>query len=162
MDFIAIIPARFASSRLPGKPLADIHGKPMIFHVSGAARVIVATDHSDVVVAAQAAGAETVLTREDHQSGTERLVEVVDLLGIEDHEVIVNVQGDEPMIEPELIIQVANDLYLHGTDVATMATPMNDTKEAANPNIVKVVLDVDGNALGIFMLRTDKTPVLSL
>ncbi|KAJ5267889.1 3-deoxy-D-manno-octulosonate cytidylyltransferase [Penicillium angulare] len=153
IEFIAIIPARFASTRLPGKPLADIHGKPMIFHVvkqaqkSGAVRVIVATDQADVAIVAQTAGAETALTRADHRSGTERLSEVVDLLDIEDDKVVVNVQGDEPYIEPGLITRVAVDLSLHGTDMATLATPIHDATEAANPNIVKVVVDVDGNAL---------------
>ncbi|CAG8211589.1 unnamed protein product [Penicillium nalgiovense] len=138
MEFIAIIPARFASTRLPGKPLADIHGKPMIFHV---------VKQAQKSGAARTAGTETALTRADHQSGTERLSEVVDLLDIEDDKVVVNVQGDEPCIEPELITRVAVDLSLHGTDMATLATPIHDAREAANPNIVKVVVDVNGNAL---------------
>lgn len=104
MSFVAIIPARFASTRLPGKPLMDIHGKPMVVHVmqraqeSGAGRVIVAADHADVARAVEAAGGEVCMTRVDHQSGTERLAEVIDYYQFPDDKVIVNVQGDEPMI----------------------------------------------------------------
>lgn len=103
MSFVVIIPARYASTRLPGKPLVDINGKPMIVHVlerareSGAERVIVATDHPDVARAVEAAGGEVCMTRADHQSGTERLAEVVEKCGFSDDTVIVNVQGDEPM-----------------------------------------------------------------
>lgn len=104
MSFVVIIPARFSSTRLPGKPLVDINGKPMIVHVlervreSGAERIIVATDHEDVARAVEAAGGEVCMTRADHQSGTERLAEVVEKCGFSDDTVIVNVQGDEPMI----------------------------------------------------------------
>ncbi|KAJ5372534.1 3-deoxy-D-manno-octulosonate cytidylyltransferase [Penicillium concentricum] len=153
MSFIVIIPSRFASTRLPGKPLAIIHGKPMIAHVvtrsqhSGASRVIVATDHPEIAKAAEAAGAEAILTREDHQSGTERLAETADLLHIDDNEIIINVQGDEPFIEPELIAQVARDLSTHTTNMVTLATPIRNASDALDPNIVKVVLDADGNAL---------------
>jgi 3-deoxy-manno-octulosonate cytidylyltransferase (CMP-KDO synthetase) len=153
MSFIAIIPARLASTRLPRKVLADIHGIPMIAHVverareSGATRVIVATDHSDVAEVARAVGAETILTREDHQSGTERLTEVVDLLSIDDREIIVNVQGDEPFIDPTYITQVAYDLSVNTADMATLATPIQDARDAANPSIVKVVLRAGGYAL---------------
>ncbi|KAJ5153309.1 3-deoxy-D-manno-octulosonate cytidylyltransferase [Penicillium canariense] len=153
MDFIVIVPARFASTRLPGKPLADIHGRPMIAHVvqkaqeSGAARVVVATEHPDIIKAAEAAHAEALLTRDDHESGTERLAEAVDLLKISDDAIVVNVQGDEPFIESHLIAQVARDLSLHGTEMATLATPIMSATDAADPNVVKVVLDADGNAL---------------
>ena len=104
MSFVVIIPARYASTRLPGKPLLDINGKPMIVHVlerareSGAERIIVATDHEDVARAVEAVGGEVCMTRADHQSGTERLAEVVEKCGFSDDTVIVNVQGDEPMI----------------------------------------------------------------
>lgn len=104
MSFVVIIPARYASTRLPGKPLVDINGKPMIVHVlerareSGAERIIVATDHEDVARAVEAAGGEVCMTRADHQSGTERLAEVVEKCAFSDDTVIVNVQGDEPMI----------------------------------------------------------------
>ncbi|CAI7577499.1 unnamed protein product [Penicillium glandicola] len=153
MTFIVIIPSRYASTRLPGKALAIIHGKPMITHVvkqsqeSGAARVIVATDHREIAKAAEAAGAEAILTREDHESGTERLAEVVDLLDINDNEIIINVQGDEPFIEPELIAQVAHDLSTHTANMVTLATPIKNSTDAMDPNVVKVVLDTNGNAL---------------
>ncbi len=117
MSFVVIIPARYASTRLPGKPLVDINGKPMIVHVlerareSGADRVIVATDQSeDVARAVEAAGGEVCMTRADHQSGTERLAEVVEKCGFSDDTVIVNVQGDEPMIPAVIIRQVAENL----------------------------------------------------
>jgi len=153
MSFIAIIPARFGSSRLPGKPLADIHGKPMVVHVmerareSGADRVIVATDHPDVVAAVEAAGGEVCLTRADHQSGTERLAEVIDRYGFTDDDIIVNVQGDEPMIPPVIIRQVAENLSGCAAGMATLAVPIDSAEEAFNPNAVKVVRDAQGFAL---------------
>ncbi len=153
MSFIAIIPARFGSSRLPGKPLADIHGKPMVVHVmerareSGADRVIVATDHPDVVAAVEAAGGEVCLTRTDHQSGTERLAEVIDRYGFSDDDIIVNVQGDEPMIPPVIIRQVAQNLAGCAAGMATLAVPIESAEEAFNPNAVKVVRDAQGFAL---------------
>ncbi len=153
MSFIAIIPARYASSRLPGKPLADINGKPMIVHVmdrareSGAKRVIVATDHPDVKIAVEAAGGEVCMTRADHQSGTERLAEVIDLCGFSDDEIIVNVQGDEPLIPPVIVHQVADNLAKCGAGMATLAVPIEDAEEAFNPNAVKVVMDAQGFAL---------------
>lgn len=116
MSFIAIIPARYSSTRLPGKPLADIGGKPMVVHVmeraleSGASRVIVATDHADVKQAVEAAGGEVCMTRADHHSGTERLAEVIEKCGFADDEIIVNIQGDEPLIPPSIIRQVAHNL----------------------------------------------------
>ena len=116
MSFVVIIPARYASTRLPGKPLVDINGKPMIVHVlerareSGAERIIVATDHEDVARAVEAAGGEVCMTRADHQSGTERLAEVVEKCAFSDDTVIVNVQGDEPMIPATIIRQVADNL----------------------------------------------------
>lgn len=153
MSFSVVIPARFASSRLPGKPLADIHGKPMIAHVVGRAlassakRVIVATDQFDIAEAARTAGAESRMTREDHQSGTERLAEVIEHYDFEDDEIIVNVQGDEPLIEPTLIDLVAHDLASCSGDMSTIATPIKDKEMGFDPNIVKVVLDVHGYAL---------------
>lgn len=153
MSFIAIIPARFASSRLPGKPLADIGGKPMVVHVmerakeSGADRVIVATDHPDVFAAVEAAGGEVCMTRADHQSGTERLAEVIELYGFSDEEIIVNVQGDEPLVPPVIIKQVADNLASCEAGMATLAVPIETAEEAFNPNAVKVVMDVNGYAL---------------
>lgn len=153
MSFVAIIPARYASSRLPGKPLADINGKPMIVHVmeraleSGAKRVIVATDHADVRLAVEAAGGEVCMTRADHQSGTERLAEVIEKCGFADDEIIVNVQGDEPLIPPVIIRQVAENLAQCAAGMATLAVPIDSAEEAFNPNAVKVVMDAQGFAL---------------
>lgn len=153
MSFVAIIPARYASSRLPGKPLMDIHGKPMIVHVlerareSGAARIIVATDHADVAKAVEAAGGEVCMTRADHESGTERLAEVVEKCGFADDTPIVNLQGDEPMIPPENLRQVAENLIASGVGMSTLAVPIEDAQEAFNPNAVKVVCDKNGFAL---------------
>lgn len=153
MSFVVIIPARYASSRLPGKPLKDIHGQPMIVHVlnqaraAGAARVIVATDHPAVSEAVTAAGGEVCMTRADHQSGTERLAEVVATCQFADDTVIVNVQGDEPTIPPAIIRQVAENLVAHDAQMATLAVPIEDADDAFNPNAVKVVCDVNGFAL---------------
>lgn len=153
MSFIVIIPARFASSRLPGKPLADINGKPMVLHVmeraieSGADRVIVATDHPDVFKAVEAAGGEVCMTRTDHQSGTERLAEVIEKYGFSDEDIIVNVQGDEPLVPPVIIRQVAQNLASCKAGMATLAVPIETAEEAFNPNAVKVVMDINGYAL---------------
>ncbi|MEH2920224.1 3-deoxy-manno-octulosonate cytidylyltransferase [Samsonia erythrinae] len=153
MKFNVIIPARFASSRLPGKPLADINGKPMIVHVmaraqeSGAQRIIVATDHPDVEAAVRQAGGEVCLTRADHNSGTERLAEVIERYGFADDEVIVNVQGDEPLIPSVIIHQVAENLAASSAGMATLAVPIDTPEEAFNPNAVKVVTDAEGYAL---------------
>ncbi|EAX4258112.1 3-deoxy-manno-octulosonate cytidylyltransferase [Salmonella enterica subsp. enterica serovar Oranienburg] len=153
MSFVVIIPARFSSTRLPGKPLVDINGKPMIVHVlerareSGAERIIVATDHEDVARAVEAAGGEVCMTRADHQSGTERLAEVVEKCGFSDDTVIVNVQGDEPMIPAVIIRQVAENLAQRQVGMATLAVPIHSAEEAFNPNAVKVVLDAEGYAL---------------
>ncbi len=153
MSFVVIIPARFASTRLPGKPLADINGLPMVVRVlhkaqaSGASRVIVATDHPDVAAAVIAAGGEVCMTREDHHSGTERLAEVIDKYQFSDDTIIVNVQGDEPLIPPVIIRQVAENLANATSGMATLAVPVTDAEEAFNPNVVKVVTDHQGYAL---------------
>lgn len=153
MSFVAIIPARFASTRLPGKPLVDIHGKPMVVHVmaraleSGAERVIVATDNEEVARAVEAAGGEVCMTRADHQSGTERLAEVIERYQFPDETIIVNVQGDEPLIPPVIIRQVAENLANSEADMATLAVPIESAEEAFNPNAVKVVRDAKGYAL---------------
>ena len=153
MSFVVIIPARYASTRLPGKPLVDINGKPMIVHVlerareSGAERIIVATDHEDVARAVEAAGGEVCMTSADHQSGTERLAEVVEKCAFSDDTVIVNVQGDEPMIPATIIRQVADNLAQRQVGMATLAVPIHNAEEAFNPNAVKVVLDAEGYAL---------------
>ena len=153
MSFIAIIPSRYASTRLPGKPLADIAGKPMVVRVmeqaraSGAHRVIVATDHPEVQHAVLQAGGEVCMTRADHHSGTERLAEVVERCGFADDDIIVNVQGDEPLIPPAIIRQVAENLARSEAGMATLAVPIHEAAEAFNPNAVKVVRDHQGYAL---------------
>ncbi|UYM16652.1 3-deoxy-manno-octulosonate cytidylyltransferase [Endozoicomonas euniceicola] len=152
--FTVVIPARFGSSRLPGKPLADIGGKPMVQHVyeraseSCAQRVIIATDDERIFKAAKGFGAEVCMTLPDHPSGTDRLQEVARLYGMSDDEVIVNVQGDEPLIPPSVIDQVAENLMdnLHA-GAATLSEPIRQRDDLFNPAVVKVVSDKDGNAL---------------
>ncbi|WDE13396.1 3-deoxy-manno-octulosonate cytidylyltransferase [Thalassomonas haliotis] len=154
MSFVVVIPARYQSSRLPGKVLADIEGKPMIQWVvekakqSGASQVIVATDNDDVASAVTAFGGEVCRTRADHQSGTERLAEVMEKYQFSDDQVIVNVQGDEPFIPAQNITQVAKNLASQDkARMATLAVSINDVEEAFNPNVVKVVCDSLGYAL---------------
>lgn len=149
-----IIPARYASTRLPGKPLQDIAGKPMIQHVweqarkSRAASVTIATDDERIVAAGESFGAAVVMTRSDHPSGTDRLQEVVSHLGLDSQACVVNVQGDEPLIPPELIDQVAaNLLAWPNASIATLCEPINDMDTLFNPNAVKVVADHQGFAL---------------
>lgn len=152
--FRVVIPARYASTRLPGKPLADIGGKPMVVRVlerasaSGAQSVCVATDHQAVFDAVRDAGGEALMTRPDHASGTDRLAEVVDTLGWQDDEIVVNVQGDEPLIDPGLIATVARVLAdSPDAAVATAAHPIADASTMFDPNAVKVVCDARGHAL---------------
>ncbi|MGR2738848.1 3-deoxy-manno-octulosonate cytidylyltransferase [Billgrantia sp. Q4P2] len=152
--FIAVIPARFGSSRLPGKPLLDIAGEPMVTHVwrraseSAASRVVVATDDARIRDALLPLGAEVVMTRADHPTGTDRLSEVADHLGLADDAVLVNVQGDEPLIPPRLIDQVAMRLHDDpGASIATLAEPIADVETLFNPNVVKVVRALSGRAL---------------
>jgi 3-deoxy-manno-octulosonate cytidylyltransferase (CMP-KDO synthetase) len=154
MHFRVVIPARYASSRLPGKPLADIGGRPMVLHVleralqAGAESVVVATDDARVQQAVEAAGYQALMTSPDHQSGTERLVEVAETLGWADDTLVVNVQGDEPLIDPALIREAARQLVLHDDAVmATLAHPIHDHADFINPNVVKVVADESGYAL---------------
>lgn len=152
--FTVVIPARYASTRLPGKPLQDIAGKPMVRHVweqarrSAAQRVVVATDDARIVEACGAFGAEVLLTRVDHNSGTDRLAEVASQLGLASDAIVVNVQGDEPLIPPAIIDQVAANLAAHPeADIATLAEPIEDVQALFNPNVVKVVADLNGLAL---------------
>jgi 3-deoxy-manno-octulosonate cytidylyltransferase (CMP-KDO synthetase) len=154
MAFVVVIPARFASTRLPGKPLADIAGKPMIQWVwqqamqSGASQVVIATDDSRVEQAALQFGATVVMTSESHHSGTERLAEVVKKLQLAADTVVVNVQGDEPFIPPAIIGQVAANLAAQQkARMATLSVPLSSIAEIANPNVVKVVTDQHGYAL---------------
>jgi 3-deoxy-manno-octulosonate cytidylyltransferase (CMP-KDO synthetase) len=154
MPFTAIIPARFESSRLPGKVLADLGGKPMVVRVaerareSGARQVYVATDHRDIAKAVERSGFQAVMTRADHATGTDRIAEVVERLGLAAEALVVNVQGDEPLIEPGLIRAVA--ALLGDTPEAVIATachPIRDAGELFDPNAVKVALDHAGLAL---------------
>ena len=153
MSFTVIIPARYASSRLPRKPLADIAGKPMIQHVwekaqqAGANRVIIATDHEEIEQVAKTFGAEVCMTSTKHNSGTERLAEVIEKMAITDDEIIVNVQGDEPLIPPVIIQQVAQNLAENQVNMATLAVKLETKEELFNPNCVKVVTDQKGMAL---------------
>jgi len=152
-EFVVLIPARLDSSRLPGKALADIHGKPMVVRVaeqaakSKAARVVVATDHPDIHAACQAHGVEVVMTSNRHESGTTRLAEAAAALKLPQHLVVVNVQGDEPLIAPELIDRTAEVLVENNVQMATAAHELHDFDEFMNPNVVKVVLDKNRNAI---------------
>jgi len=149
-----IIPARYASSRFPGKPLADLGGRPMVVHVceraraSGAHSVTVATDDERIFTAVEQAGHHALMTRADHPSGTDRIAEAAAALGLGGDEIVVNVQGDEPLIAPGQIKDVAVVLARERrASIATAAHPIHDRAALANPNVVKVVLDAAGYAL---------------
>ena len=152
MSFTVIIPARLASTRLPGKPLADLGGKPMVVRVaeraalSGATRIIVATDHEDILAACRAHGVAAHMTRSDHPSGTDRIAEVAAAIGLAPDAVVVNVQGDEPLIDPALVAATAA-LINAEVPMATAAHPIDAAEDVFNPNVVKVVLDARGRAL---------------
>ena len=153
-SFIAVIPARLASTRLPNKPLADIGGKPMVVRVaeralqSGASRVVVAVDDASIADACKAHQLDAMLTSNQHPTGTDRLSEVVRKLNLSDDEIVVNVQGDEPLIPPELITQVAQTLADHPkAAIATAALAIHDPAEINNPNVVKVAMDHAQQAL---------------
>lgn len=152
MSFTVIIPARLASTRLPNKPLADLGGKPMVVRVaerallSGAAQVAVATDHADILSACRDHGVVAHMTRADHPSGTDRIAEVAAAMSLPGDAVVVNVQGDEPLISPTLIAATAA-LISKDVPMATAAHPIGDIGEIFNPNVVKVVLDKSGRAL---------------
>mgnify|MGYP006193840395 CR=1 FL=1 len=154
LDFTVVIPARLRSTRLPGKPLLLIAGKPMVQHVweqarkSGASRVVIATDDTSILEACQAFGAEVLMTRADHESGTDRLAEVAAYLGLPADAIVVNVQGDEPLIPPAIIDQVAANLAANPqAAIATLAEPIEDVAALFNPNVVKVACDLQGLAL---------------
>ena len=154
MKFSVVIPARYASSRLPGKPLADIGGKPMVVRVaeraaqSGADEVVVAVDDARVRDVVERAGYRAVMTAIEHASGTDRLAEVANILGCADDDILVNVQGDEPLIDPAMIRECALCLTIHEqAAMATLAHPLHDLSEFLNPNVVKVVTDEKGYAL---------------
>ena len=153
-DFVVLIPARLGSSRLPDKPLADIAGLPMVVRVarqaaqSGARLVVVAADDTRILDACRTHGVQAVLTRADHPSGSDRLAEACDQLALQDDTVVVNVQGDEPLIEPSLVRAVAEELMRRPDCVmSTAAHAIGSTEDFLNPNVVKVVLDRRGTAL---------------
>ena len=154
MSFTVLVPARLASSRLPGKPLADIGGLPMVVRVaqraalSGAARVVVAADDVQIVRACERHGVDAILTRADHATGSDRLAEACEQLGLDGDAAVVNVQGDEPLIEPALILACAELLAARPDCVmSTAAHAIDSAGDFANPNVVKVVLDAAGYAL---------------
>jgi 3-deoxy-manno-octulosonate cytidylyltransferase (CMP-KDO synthetase) len=154
LRFHVVIPARYASTRFPGKPLVDIAGKPMVVHVceraaqSGAAGVHVATDDKRIFDVVKAHGHRALMTRADHASGTDRLAEAARKLKLADHQIVVNVQGDEPLIAPKLIAQVARTLASRRkASVSTACHAIHDPAALDNPNVVKVVLDAEGYAL---------------
>ncbi|MFL6692281.1 MAG: 3-deoxy-manno-octulosonate cytidylyltransferase [Ramlibacter sp.] len=154
MGFTVLIPARLASTRLPDKPLADIAGVPMVVRVaqraeqSAAAQVVVATDSDRIADACSQHGVRAVLTRADHPSGSDRLAEACELLGLEQDDLVVNVQGDEPLIDPALIDAVATLLEQRPrASMSTAAHAIASVEEFRNPNVVKVVLQSDGTAL---------------
>ena len=154
LDATVLIPARLASTRLPNKPLADIAGLPMIVRVaqralaSGARQVVVATDEAAIAQACEAHGIRALMTRADHPSGSDRLAEACDLLGLDGDDVVVNLQGDEPLMPPELLLACAKALIAAPDCVmSTVAHPIVDTADWLNPNVVKVVLDRAQRAL---------------
>lgn len=154
MSFVVVIPARYASTRLEGKPLINFAGKPMIEHVyqaallSGAEQVVVATDDARIVDAVKRFGGDVCLTRTDHESGTDRLQEVASLRGWADEQIVVNVQGDEPLIPPAVIDQVAQNLAEQTlASASTLCWPILSQEQMFDPNAVKVVADATGMAM---------------
>lgn len=154
IPFVVVIPARYASTRFPGKPLVEIDGKPMLAHVidrareSGAEEVVVATDDARIEQAATAYGCDVAMTRSDHASGTDRIAEVVDQRGWKDDAIVVNAQGDEPLLPPQMIRAVAKSLQTHpDAAIATACHRIDEIGEFLDPNAVKVVFDDNGYAL---------------
>lgn len=152
-NFVVVIPSRYASVRLPGKPLRLIAGKTMLQHVyergkeSNATQVVIATDDDRIAEAASGFSAECCMTSADHESGTDRLAEVADKMGWADDQIIVNLQGDEPLMPPELIDQCAALLDDDAADIATLASPNLREEDFSNPNVVKTIVNNDGFAL---------------
>ena len=153
-DFRIVIPARFGSTRLPGKPLREIAGKPMVIHVVETARrcmvedIVVATDDERIASAIELHGGDYCMTDTSHETGTDRLAEVAELRGWEDDDIVVNLQGDEPLMPPALLTQVAMNLKSHPeASIATLCTRISDAREIFDPNAVKVVMDREGYAL---------------
>lgn len=152
-DFVIVIPSRYASTRLPGKPLREINGKTMLEHVykrgteSTAREVVIATDDERIAEAAEVFGARVCMTGSQHRSGTERIAEVCDLMDWNDDKIVVNLQGDEPTMPAALIDQCAGLLQQSSADIATLASPIASQEDFENPNVVKVLLADDGNAI---------------
>lgn len=152
-DFVIVIPSRYASTRLPGKPLREINGRTMLEHVyerateSSASEIVIATDDERIAEAAEEFGARICMTGNQHRSGTERIAEVCDLMDWHDDKVVVNLQGDEPTIPAALIDQCAALLDDHTADIATLASPLASQRDFENPNVVKVVVADNGNAI---------------
>ena len=152
-EFVVVIPARYASTRLPGKPLADIAGRPMILHVAdrareaGAKQVVIATDSEEIRKACTAEGVNVVMTSVRHQSGTDRINEAAAALGLDDGDIVVNVQGDEPLMPAENIRQVAELAAEADVDIATLHVPVAGLRDFLDPNVVKLVCAENGNAL---------------
>ena len=152
-EFVVVIPARYASTRLPGKALLELHGKPMLQHVyergteSGAREVVIATDDERIADAAESFGATVCMTGDQHRSGTERIAQVADLLDWPDEQVVVNLQGDEPGMPAALLDQCAALLDDESADIATLASPFLTQQDFENPNCVKVIRDVRGHAI---------------
>ena len=151
--FNVVIPARYASTRLPGKPLRDINGKPMLEHVydrareSGASEIIIATDDERIMAAAEQFGGTVCMTAARHRSGTDRIAEVCDALGWDDDRIVVNLQGDEPTMPAALIDQCAALLADSAADIATLASPLTSQQDFENPNVVKVITAANGDAI---------------
>ena len=152
-DFVVVIPSRYASVRLPGKPLREINGRPMLEHVyerateSAASDVLIATDDDRIAAAAERFGARVCMTGDQHRSGTERIAEVCDLLDWTDEKIVVNLQGDEPAMPATLIDQCAALLEDSAADIATLASPLLSQDDFENPNVVKAVVDDNGYAM---------------
>lgn len=153
MSFCIIIPARYGATRLPGKPLCHLLGRPLIQHVyeraleSGAGRVLIATDDERIRQVAQEFADEVYMTSPDHASGTERSAELIERLNIPGQQVIVNLQGDEPCIPPSLLSQVAQNLVEHNVDMATLCEPIETADRLIDPNVVKVLRNGSGKAI---------------
>lgn len=153
MSFVVVIPARYASTRLPGKPLRKINGKSMLQHVhergkeSAATDVVIATDDERIANEVEAFGGRVCMTGAQHQSGTERIAEVCDLMAWPDEQIVVNLQGDEPTMPATVINECAALLEDHDADLATLASPIATLQDFENPNVVKVIVADDGNAI---------------
>ena len=152
--FTVVIPARYGATRLPGKPLLELAGKPLIQHVharaveSGAQRVVIATDDERIQTVCKKFGAEVCMTAAQHPSGTDRLADAARQLRLADDAIVVNLQGDEPLMPPQLLTRVAHNLHVHATaQMATLCVAIHDATELFNPNAVKVTLDAAGYAL---------------